>query len=393
MQIDEGVLHFLQGDEQGLAVAGHRFIEGATGSFVVRLPRAAVDQRGDDARAQRKHPVFPIEEVRSAGSFEAGAGDQVDVRIELGLRRTDAGVGGAEPFERSADVGAAGHHLGGQAGEDVRQLAGRVTLAGADVEIRRPRAAKYGKGVFGRSALALDVGQVVARELEFGARTRRRKAVGQASLGASHFEVERLLAAAERVVEDRFLGIQSAQHEVLPRDFGGDAETLGVEQRGGGLGFGFGRFDVALVLAPQVDVVGKVEARPVALALEARSLGTVRLRGAGLGGGAADVEGREKFGAIDADQRAGGVEPGFGGGDVVVRGDRPVDQPGQLGIAKERPPCIGQPVSRTGDRLLPLAAGGGAGLHEIRAHGAGGEGGGKKDERADGVHGAAGTPR
>ena len=174
--------------------------------------------------------------------------------------------------------------------------------------------------------------------------------------------------------------VESAEEEILAGDFGGDAEPLGIEQRlcGGGLG---GRgFDGAFVPAPEVGVVGEVEGAAVALGLEidVRSGWQVAAEGvggaAGVAGRAVEVEGGEKFRLVHADEGAGGIDAGLGGGEVVVSRERSVDQPVEFAVVEKPPPVVRQAGGGGGLGFLPLRVAGGARKLEIRADHAGGQG-------------------
>ena len=235
-EIDEGILHFPQGDQQGLAVGSERLVIAAAGGLIVRLVRTAPEDRSGDSGSEGEHPVFPIEKPRDVDGLESAARSEAEIRVERRFRDPDFGAGGAEILLGGAHVGAAVEDLRGKSGADVGKGACRAALADGKSGWGRP--AKHGEGVFRRAALALDEAEVVVREFEFRAGAARGDVVVQTRVGAGFLDIERVLAAFDGALQNRGLRIETTQEEILPRHFRGDAEPLGIEERlrGGGLG-------------------------------------------------------------------------------------------------------------------------------------------------------------
>ena len=181
------------------------------------------------------------------------------------------------------------------------------------------------------------------------------------------------------------LGVESAEEEILAGDFGGDAEALRIEQRLGGGGLGGGGFDGAFVAAPEIGIVGEIEGAAVALGFEIDGRAGRKVAAEGVGGaagdsgGAVEIERGKQFRLVHADEGAGGVDAGLGGGEIVVGGERAVDQAGEFAVVEKPPPVVRQAGGGGGLGFLPFRAAGGPGELEIRADHAGaqGEGGGQ----------------
>ena len=98
---------------------------------------------------------------------------------------------------------------------------------------------------------------------------------------------------------------------------------------------------------------------------------------------AVEIERGEHAGAVHADEGAGGIHAGLGGGEVVVGGQRAVDQAGEFAVVEKPPPIVRQPGAGDGLGFLPLRAAGEIRELEIRAERAGSEQqGGGRDEIA-----------
>ncbi len=81
-------------------------------------------------------------------------------------------------------------------------------------------------------------------------------------------EIERALAALDRVRKHGRLPVETTEQEILARDFGGNTEPLRIEQRFAGGGFRDRGFELAPIAAPQIGLVGEIEGAAVAVVLE-----------------------------------------------------------------------------------------------------------------------------
>lgn len=352
-EIDEGVLDFAEGDEEGLAVFREGFVAAADGGVEVGADFAAVEDGSGDACAEGEDAVFPVEEAGDIEGFEASAGGEDEVRVECGFGDADAGVGGAEVQLGGADVGAAGKDFRGESRADGGK--GDFPDTGGKGKRGRTRAAEDGEGVLGSAALALDKGKVVFREFHLGGGATGGEAVDEAGVGLGFLDVERFGAAGNGVADDGFLSVEPTEDEILTGDLAGEAKALGIEQRLGGGGLGGGCLHLAAIAAPKVGVVGEIEGAAVAFLLEidldaGREISGDAVGGAtGNAGGTREIESGEKFRAVHADEGAGGIDTSFGGGEVVVGGEGAIDEAVEIAFLEKTPPLVGK--SRAGDGL------------------------------------------
>jgi hypothetical protein len=162
---------------------------------------------------------------------------------------------------------------------------------------------------------------------------------------------------------DVALGIEAGEVGVGGGDVGGEHQPrlggVGLRRAGLGGGGGHGR----AVLAPEVQLPAEVEAQEavvvVALRHELRRdpqvVALLHLLDAGGGG-----EVRQAGGALARGQGLGLAHAALGHGEGGRRGQRLVDQLGELGVAVGGPPAIAGPFrGRGGQRLGRRIAGGG----------------------------------
>ncbi len=213
-----------------------------------------------------------------------------------------------------------------------------------------------------------------------------------------------VLLPLELVLGDRDLPLERAQHQIVRRDLGGDADLQVADVPLGRLDAGAGALDLAPRAAEQVDLPRRVGAeRPGrdaaagqgdALAGRRAAARSAAAEGAGEAAEAgvlAEVDPVERRAGVERRQAGGArlalLRPGAGdaaarGGEVEVAGDGALDEAFEHGVAELRPPPagVGRRAGGGGRQLVEARRDGDVGAHVVRPDGAAGE----RDDRGKG---------
>ncbi|VBO79468.1 Uncharacterised protein [Burkholderia pseudomallei] len=343
MQAHDVVGDVLQRADDRLVVVLDRLVVARRRDAQLRAQPAALEDRQRERGAGRPAAVHRAQERRErrADREAAERRDQVDVRIERGLRDVDAARLRVDHPARGDDVRPAAEQLGGQRG---RQGGVRV-----ERELRpRERGARA-------RPLARERGELVTAELDrLFIRVDLPRIIGQRRFGLAYLELradaraqalarqfgERVLALVGRVrdVEERVVlrEIDVRAHDV----------RLELELRGTRVGRAGARrveraLGVVLVLAPQIEVVRQAQRARVVprVGVRERARAVIDVvRPVLAHQRQVAVQLRQLLGVRDARERLRLAHAGLRGGERRVAGERRGDPRIELRIAIRAPP-------------------------------------------------------
>ena len=371
-----GVSHLTQGLDQGGVIVGYgRVIVGA-GRAIGRAQGAAVEDRQGDSRADAAD-VGPLQgEGVQPQALAAEVGRELDVWIEVGLGRLDPLARRFGPKTGGGEVGPATHQGDADIGGQAESLeVGDLRPGDAQAPVG-PRPQQGGDAVAGQSGRFLEGGHLGLGRGDAGLGAQQGAAILQTAVQPVVDEGGGLLADAQGVAGGVEIGLHLGQVAIGLGDGGRDRQARGLAVDFSGLGLADRGGEGGALAAPEVEVIGQVQAGPGAVVIALGDEGgreavvVALLDRLDLGGG---VQSRGQGCAALAGKGFGLGQTRAGGGDVGGLGQRLVDQTVELAVAIGAPPTVGRPGAFAGRQ--GLAGGQGAGRERGRALGGGGQGG------------------